>query len=163
VPLYEGALPRASADAVAAFRSEVEALDRELTRTENTLESQIETVEALQTSLRRADTRDAALAQRLYETRLELLDLMERLDGSEARGEVGERGPPTPGNRLNAAEAGLETTYGPTPLHRSMLDAARGELAPIRADVDRMESVVEELTAAVEAAGGPPLERSGGG
>ena len=160
VPLYEPALPRASAEVVAAFRREVEALDREMTRVENQLEAQIEKVGALQTALRRAPTQDAALTERLYRTRLQLLELMERLDGSEARGEVGERGPPTPGDRLNTAESGLETTHGPTPLHRGMLEAARNELAPVAAEVERMEGVVEQLESAVRAAGAPPV---GGG
>jgi hypothetical protein len=163
VPLFDGALPRVAADEVDAFRAELEAAERELTRTENTLEAQIERVEALQTALRRANTRAPALAERLYGTRLELLDLMERLDDSEARDEIGERGPPTPGDRLNVAEEGLETTYGPTALHRSMLEVGRNELAPLRAEVERMVGVVDELESEVEAAGGPPLEGYGGG
>ncbi len=158
VPLLDGALPRADPAVVAAFRAEVEAADRELTRTEDALEAQIETVEALQTALRRADTRAPALAERLYQTRLELLDLRERLDDSEARDEVGERGPPTPGDRLNFAEEGLETTYGPTPLHRSMLEAGRNELAPLQAEVERMAEVVAELESAVLEAGAPGID-----
>ncbi len=77
---------------------------------------------------------------------------------------MGESGPPTPGDRLNAAEGGLETTYGPTQLHRSMLDIARAELQPLRAEIERMANdVVPDLEAAVEAAGAPPLARRVGG
>ncbi|NIP78320.1 MAG: hypothetical protein GWM90_03615, partial [Gemmatimonadetes bacterium] len=86
------------------------------------------------------------------------LDLRERLDDSEARDEVGERGPPTPGDRLNFAEEGLETTYGPTPLHRSMLEAGRNELAPLQAEVERMAEVVAELESAVLEAGAPGID-----
>jgi len=86
--------------------------------------------------------------------------------GSEARGEVGERNPPSPGNRLGFAGGGLDTTYGPTALHRAMLEAAGNELAPIRGGVERLaEEVIPQLRAEVEAAGGAPLPRTtrGGG
>ena len=38
-------------------------------------------------------------------------------------------GPRSPDDRLDMAEEGLETLYGPTELHRSMLEVGRAELA----------------------------------
>ena len=164
VPLYQGALPRVSPQVAAAFRTEYVEVQNELDRAESLLQGQIETVEALQTSLMRAPSADPALVASLEDARQQLLELSERMDESEARDEVGEPPlRPTPGDRLNAAEGGLETTYGPTQMHRSMLDIAREELAPLRAEIERFaDEVVPELEAAVEAAGGPPLGRGVG-
>jgi photosystem II stability/assembly factor-like uncharacterized protein len=159
VPLRDGALPRVSNEAVASFRAEVVAFERDLEGAENLLDEQIQKVEAMQTALARAERDDPALAGRLYDTRLELLELREALEGSEAKDEIGERDPPSPGNRLNVGENGLETTYGPTELHRRTLEAGRNELATIRREIDRMAGeVVPELEGALEATGAPPVE-----
>ena len=93
---------------------------------------------------------------------MELLELRERMDGSEARGEIGERDPwPTPDDRLDVASDGLDATYGPTEMHRRMLEIGRAELAPMQAELDALAATVEELEAAVRATGAPPV--GGGG
>ncbi|HSR41101.1 MAG TPA: hypothetical protein VLL48_02990, partial [Longimicrobiales bacterium] len=163
VPLREPALPRVVDDLVVAFRQEVEGFQHDLARTENTLETQIQKVEAMQTALQRAGSPDAALMDRLYQTRLQLLDLQEQLEGSEAKDEIGERGPPTPSNRLSVGFRGLTTTYGPTEMHRRTVAAGRAELVPIRAEIQRMaDEVVPALEQALEATGAPPIEGGGG-
>ena len=71
---------------------------------------------------------------------------------------MGERGPPTPASRLSVGFRGLGTSHGPTELHRRAVRAGRAELAPIRAEVERMaDEVVPALERAVEAAGAPPV------
>ena len=162
VPLRDGALPRVADEVVAEFRADVAAFARDLTETENLLDEQIEKVEAMQVALRRAETDDPGLAGRLYDTRLELLEIRVALEGSEAKDEVGEGGPPTPDDRLDVGEDGLDTTYGPTEHHRQTVAAGRNELAAIRAEIDRMASELAELESALEAAGAPPVEGDGG-
>ena len=116
----------------------------------------------MQTALSRADSVAPELNSRLYQTRLELLELQERMRGSEARREVGERSPPTPGSRLSVGYNGLSTTYGPTEMHRQSVQVGRAELAPVRAEIERYaEEVVPSLERAVEATGAPPIERPG--
>jgi hypothetical protein len=164
VPAFEGALERIPANVVAAFRDEVESFAEDLTETSNLLEEQIQLVEAMQTALSRADSAAPALNSRLYQTRLELLELRERWGGSEAKREIGERSPPTPGSRLSVGYRGLSTTYGPTEMHRQMVQVGRAELAPIRAEIERYaEEVVPALERALEATGAPPIERRRGG
>ncbi len=159
VPLREGALPRPSDQVVASFRDAVVAFQHDFARTENLLDESLQKVEALQTALERAEDDDPGLASRLYDVRLELLELREALSGSEAKDEIGERDPPSPGNRLSVASRGLTTTYGPTELHRSMVEAGRNELAEIQVEVERLaEQVIPELERAVEATGAPPIE-----
>ena len=158
VELTEGALPRVAAAEVEAFREEVEAFRQDLNRASTTLEELIQQVEALQVAHARADDPDPGLHTRLHETRMELLALQQRLEGSEARDEIGERDPyPTPGSRLGAGFDGLEGTYGPTQLHRQTVAAGRAELEPIASDIEGMVPTVESLEEEVEATGAPPL------
>jgi photosystem II stability/assembly factor-like uncharacterized protein len=164
VPAFEGALERVPADVVTAFRQEVESFAQDLTETSNLLQEQIQKVEAMQTALSRADSPDPELTSRLYQTRLELLELRERMRGSEARGEIGERSPPTPSSRLSVGYQGLGTTYGPTAMHRQTVQAGRAEFAPIRTEIQRYaEEVVPSLEEALEGTGAPPVEKRGGG
>ena len=162
-PLYESAVARVSPTMIAAFRDDFVEAQSALDAAENLLEEQLETVAALHTALMRATSPDPGLVSRIEAARQELLALQERMDESEAMNEVGESGPPTPGDRLNAAEGGLETTHGPTAQHRLMLEVGLRELAPIGAEIERMaQQVVPALRAAVEAAGAPPVRRRGG-
>ncbi len=163
-PAFEGALPRVPPNVVAAFREEVQALADDLTEASDLLQEQIRKVEAMQTALSRADSVAPELTRRVYQARLELLELREQMEGSEARGEIGERSPPTPGDRLGVGFNGINTTYGPTDMHQLAVDAGRAELAPIRLEIDRYaEEVVPALERALEGIGAPPIQRRGGG
>jgi hypothetical protein len=160
VPAFEGALERVAAEVVAAFRQQVESFAAQLTEASNLLEEQIQVVEAMQTALSRADSLAPELNDRLYQTRLELLDLQEKMEGSEAKGEIGERNPPTPSSRLSVGYRGLSTTYGPTEMHRQSIQTGQAELAPIRAEIERYaEQVVPSLERALEETGAPAIER----
>ncbi|MDX1674878.1 MAG: hypothetical protein R3314_08800, partial [Longimicrobiales bacterium] len=162
VPLYEPALARASGSEVASFRAGVEAFQLALTRASDLLDEQIQKVEAMQTALSRAESPEPALNARLYQTRLEMLELQERMEGSEAKDEVGERDPPTPSSRLFTGYRGLTTSYGPTELHRRTVAAGQAELEPIRQEIQRYaDEVVPALMEAVEATGAPPIEGGG--
>lgn len=161
---FEGALERVSADVVVAFQQEVESFAQELTDASNLLQELIQQVEAMQTALSRADEPDAELNKRLYDVRLELLDLREGMRGSEARGEIGERGPPTPSSRLSVGYMGLGSTYGPTEMHRQSIQVGRAEFAPIRTEVQRYaDEVVPSLEEALEGTGAPPIQKRRGG
>lgn len=163
-PAFEGALERVPADVVMAFREEVEAFAHDLTETSNLLQEQIQKVEAMQTALSRADSLDPDLNDRLYQTRLELLELREQMRGSEAKGEIGERGPPTPSSRLSVGYRGLSTTYGPTEMHRQSIQAGQAELAPIRREIERYaDDVLPSLERDLQGLGAPPIEGGGGG
>jgi hypothetical protein len=159
-PLKDGALTRASNQVIAQFRAELEAFQHDLAHADNVLDELIEKVEAMQTALERAEVGDTALTRRLYATRLDLLDLRQAIEGSEAKDEIGENDPPTLGNRYSVGVRGLNTTYGPTELHRRTVAAGRNELAALETELDRMvEQVMPELERALEAAGAPPIER----
>ncbi|MDZ7771438.1 MAG: hypothetical protein U5K31_01655 [Balneolaceae bacterium] len=158
-PLFDGALQRASNEEFASFRETLTQFQRELTRTEESMQEQIDLVNAMQTALRRAPSENPDLAERLNDTRLELLQLNEEFDGSEAKGEIGERNPPTPSDRMFVGYRALFTTYGPTEMHKQTVQVGMRELADIRERIQNYaDNVIPELRQAVEATGAPPIE-----
>jgi hypothetical protein len=140
----------------------MEAFQQDLARANNLLDELIQKVEAMQTALERAEDDVPELAAQLYQTRLELLGLREAMEGNEAKDEIGENDPPSPGNRFFVGWRGLSTSYGPTEMHRSTLQAGRNELAALRSEVERIaEQVMPELERALREAGAPPIQGDG--
>jgi len=160
-PLREGTLDGASDDEIAAFREELESFQQSLTTTSNALEAQIEKVEAMQAALSRAEEEAPDLAGRIYDTRQNLLEMRELLEGSEAKNEIGERNPPTPSDRLFVGYRALGTIYGPTEMHKQTLETGRRELADIERRLAKItDGVMPELEQALNAAGAPPIEET---
>ena len=159
VPLREGTLEDAPHAEIAAFRETLESFQQDLTAASNTLERQLDHVHAMQTALARADRDAPDLMQRLYDTRLQLLELREAMNGSEAKDEIGERDPPSPRSRLFVGYRALRTTYGPTPMHREMIATGQREFADLQDDLTEIvDAVMPELEQALDAAGAPPIQ-----
>jgi photosystem II stability/assembly factor-like uncharacterized protein len=162
LPLREGELEGASHEAIAAFREEIEALQQDLSATSNTLQKQLDTIHAMQTALARAEKEAPDLVRQLHETRMRLLELDEAMNGSGAKDEIGERGPPTPRSRLFVGYRALRTTYGPTSMHRETVAVGQRELSALKADLEEIvDTVLPDLERALEAAGAPPIEGRG--
>jgi hypothetical protein len=158
-PLREGTLERASNTTITEFRETLETFQQNLTQTENTLEKQLNRVNAMETALSRASQEDTALAKRLHEARIQLLDLKKQMDGSEAKQEIGERTQVTPSSRLYVGYNALGSTYGPTPMHVNTIEAGRAELDTIQQNLNQfVENVMPELNQALEATDAPPIE-----
>lgn len=159
-PLREGTLERASNKTISEFREELETFQQNISKTENKLDEQINRVNAMQTALSRASEEDTSLVRRLHEARTKLLNIRERMEGSEAKAEIGERNNyPTPTSRLYVGYRALSSTYGPTPMHVKTVENGKGELDTIQNDLNRfVKNVMPELEKALEAAGAPPLE-----
>lgn len=161
-PLRKGTLERASDQAIAEFRETVERFQQELSKTENTLDKNINLVNAMQRALSRASEQDTALVKRLHDARMQLLEIQERMEGSEAKQEIGERlNKPTPSSRLYVGYNALSSTYGPTQTHRKTVQAGIGELDKIQSDLQSfVENVMPELKKAIQQAGAPPIENN---
>ena len=72
------------------------------------------------------------------------------LQGSSAKGEIGERNPPSMQGNLRVAGRGLTTTYGPTKLHERSLDIANSMLGKVESDIrglskEALPSLEEEI------------------
>lgn len=159
VPLREGALQRASNERIDQFRENLVSFQQELSKTSNTLQKQLDKIKAMKTAFARADSDDPELLSRLNETRMELLEINEDMNGSEAKDEIGERDPPTPRSRMSVGFRALSTTYGPTPTHEKTIENGQRELQDIRQRLQKIvEETMPELEKELEAAGAPPID-----
>ena len=159
VPLQNGAIEGASDEAIVEFRENLEAFQQDLSQSTNTLRKQLEKVNAMQRALERAEQETPELITRVNNTRLELLELNERMNGSEAKEQIGERTPPSPRDRLFTGYRALRTTYGPTPMHREQIEIGKEELAEFNEELNRYaNNLIPALLRDVQEAGAPPIE-----
>lgn len=159
VPLQSGAIEGATDQAIVSFRENLESFQQDLTQTTNTLREQLEKVNAMQRALNRAEQEAPELVTRLNNTRLDLLELNERMNGSEAKDQIGERNPPSPRGRLFTGYRALSTTYGPTQMHREQIEIGKEELDEFKQDLNRyVNNIVPALLREVQEAGAPPIE-----
>ncbi|NGP86811.1 VPS10 domain-containing protein [Fodinibius halophilus] len=162
VPLRDGALEGASNEEVIAFREELEKFQQDLTQTTNSLQDAMNQVGAMQRALSRADQEAPDVYKRLNETRLQLKELNEQMNGSEAKQQVGQLGDePSARSRLFVGYRALRTTYGPTEMHKDAIKTGKEELASFKKDLSKFtENVIPELKQAVQQAGAPPIEQN---
>jgi photosystem II stability/assembly factor-like uncharacterized protein len=157
--LRPGALPSPGPAAAVAFWKEIGDLQRETSAANIELRDALGRIESMQAALARATAPPGELDASIHAAREALLDLRVRMQGSSAKGEVGESGPPTIQDRLGSASFGTaNSTYGPTATHRRSLEIAASEFAPWRTALDEILSVrIPALEAALQAAGAPPV------
>lgn len=161
VPLRDGALERKPDPRREAFRENLIAFQQDLTETSNKLEKLLGKIRAMKTALNRAESEDADLRKRIHDARMQLLDFDKEMSGSDAKGEIGEKNPPTPGQRIFVGYRALGTTYGPTPMHEQTVEAGKSELQEIKQRINAfIESEMPQLEQALEEAGAPPIEDS---
>ena len=159
VPLHEPTLEGASPDEIIAFRKEMEALQGQMAAFSNLMEEQMDNVEAMQTALARADRPSNDLMTRLHRARQTLQAMDQKLRGYQSKREVGERNPPSPQSRMFVGFRGLNTTYGPTEMHKATVAIGKAEMAEIQAELNQfVNSVMPGLESALKTMGAPPIE-----
>jgi photosystem II stability/assembly factor-like uncharacterized protein len=161
-PLYRGALERASSREMDMFRKEVEDFTTDLTATSAEMTRCREMILAMQSALGSLDERPTDLVARIYQASRTLSDLGMQMDGSGAKAQVGESGPPTIASRRSVASRGLSTTYGPTQTHRESLEIGKKELAEIKLQLAPLVyTVLPGLERDLKEAGAPWIEGQG--
>ncbi|MFY0689488.1 MAG: glycosyl hydrolase [Cyclobacteriaceae bacterium] len=159
VPLRKGALDGASFDEIEAITAEVQALQQEISATDAVLSSSLKLIKAMQTAVNRMSKDAPDLITKIAETKQQLLELSEQLDGSEEKDRVGVENDPTPGSRLSVGMRGLRSTYGPTDMHKENIALARTQLKSIKtAIVEISERTFPALEKALKDAGAPWIE-----
>ncbi len=158
VPMRQGTLEGASPNAIAAFRKDLETLQAEVAAADYMLENSRDKLTAMMTAMARSDNESPELVSELYELRRELLELEEMMEGNPAKNEIGERSPPTVQGRMYDAMEGLSTTYGPTEMHKQLLEIARAELNDLLPHLKEVGKKLTELQKKLESAGAPFIE-----
>ena len=158
-PLQSPALDGASDEQFAQFRENLELFQQNLSQTTNSLRKQLNKVNAMQRALMRAEKEDPQLVKRLNDARLQLLELNEQMNGSEAKNQIGEKNPPSPRDRLFTGYRALRTTYGPTEMHRQQVEIGKEELDEFSRELQNfIDNVMPGLEQSLEQADAPPLE-----
>jgi hypothetical protein len=158
VPLHEPTLKGAAPNEIIAFRKEMETLQGQMAAFSKLMEEQMQKVEAMQTALSRADRPSNELTTRLHQAKQSLQALNQQVGGYRTKREVGERNPPSPQSRMSVGARGLNTTYGPTEMHKATVAIGKAEMAKIQAELHRfVNSVMPELESAIKTIGAPPI------
>ena len=120
-------------------------------------------VAAMGEALDKAQMSTPELAQKIEKTRIDLLNLDERLTGNKTKAEIGEAGEPTPGSADGVARSALSSsTYGPTGTHKATLELASERLKAIQSELKQIdETRIPGLIQELKQAGAPWVEGSG--
>jgi len=158
-PLRKGALEGASYSELTASREELEKLQGAISASSFMLNNNLDKVKAMETALSRLNTESSALVTALYKVKQRLLDLDQEMNRHRAKQEIGERSASNVRSRMSVGIRGMNTTYGPTKMHRESMAIANSQFADIKA---RLEMITNEDIPALEksliAAGAPYIE-----
>ena len=159
VPLRDGTLQGISFAELDAFRTDLDALQRDADRAFDRLERAENRIAAYRHALERTATPFAEFAAELDSVSSAISQIKRRLDGSPARDEIGERNPPSYGTHDWTARRGLNTTYGPTAMHRSSLEKSRAIYSELAAEITRLnDEILPEIEARLMQAGAPYIK-----
>jgi hypothetical protein len=163
VSLSDGALPRASFDEIDAFRDSYFEFKEDLTATKQVLSRDMKVVASMKTALDKAELSSADLAAKIEKTRIDLLNLDERLSGNKTKAEIGEQSRPTPESADGVARNALSSsTYGPTGTHKATLELAKERLNGIKSELKQIdETTIPGLIQELKKAGAPWIEGGG--
>ena len=95
----------------------------------------------------------------LLSTKENLQHLEQRIAGSKAKQEIGEKTIPNLGERMFALYRGIaNSTYGPTGTHTKLIEWVQKDLASYDSELKEIESNIKQLAKQVTKAGGPYIE-----
>jgi FtsZ-binding cell division protein ZapB len=160
VPLHEkGALENPLADQTEQFHNNVEKLSLEasvLRKDKSALEEQINALGIALAYVRNSEgdlTADYRILRDDYYT------FKSRVDGSPAKNKIGEKQPPTIGDRMGNLEMVLyQSTYGPTGQALKTIALIEKEMGELKTNLEKLENRADAMNSNIVGAGGPPVE-----
>jgi hypothetical protein len=160
VPLMKGTLPGSAPEAVAQYARQQEELYARAERMEQRFNAAQERSRLLLAAYTRAPRVEEALQSELLALRETLQAIDIELNGSKARGQVGEKRA-APGLRDflgNAAQGASSLTYGPTATHRASRAYAETLLTDLELRVNEAYTKAGDLELRLQALGAPTLK-----
>jgi photosystem II stability/assembly factor-like uncharacterized protein len=138
VPLRKGTLKGASYDDIIAFRSDLENLQGMMSAFNFSRNQAMSKVKAMEVAVSRLETDAPDVVKSLYDLRQQLMIMNKSINGSESKGEIGERNNPSVQSRMFTGFRGLSTTYGPTKMHKQSLEIAKTEFEKYRRELEEI-------------------------
>ena len=159
VPLYKGALKRMDYADVVAFQAEVEELQGLTSAFNFNMNQAKDKVKAMEVAAARIETENPEVVKSLYSVRKNLEALDYKINGSDAKEEIGERNNPSIRSKMFVGFRGLGTTYGPTENHKQTVRLARKEFDVIKNELEKITNgEIVELGKKLQLLGAPWIE-----
>ena len=122
------------------------------------LEKTKKKIAALSKAIGFAQANQDVLHKTVYDLQKQQYDLERKIDGSDAKGEVGEKDTPTLSFRISVASRGFySNTYGPTAMHMESYDMALALLSELAPQVDALAAATAKAISDSEALGLPVI------
>ena len=155
-PIRKGVLKGVSYADYNAFRSEFTTFLGQLSEFQDALSISKKKSTAFQTAADRSKATPGTLEPKLKALKAALAELDFILEGSTSKEEIGERNTASIRSYLYAASDGLDSTYGPTGLHKQSLATAQSMLEDVKGSLAKItDELVPEIEAALKAAKAP--------
>ncbi|MCB0462410.1 MAG: glycosyl hydrolase [Flavobacteriaceae bacterium] len=162
VPLYDGTLKRKSFEEMSAFRNEVFAFQQDLTATNVALSTAIQTVDAMERALNKADKPSDDLFKKINDVKMALLNIDKELNGDDLKDEIGERSNPTASEGNSIGWRALGNTYGPTDEHQAFLKRVQSQLNKVKTKLKPIiNNTIPSIESGLKASGAPWVEGQG--
>ena len=157
--LYKGALEGAPEKEVAAFWRSYEAAARDASALDINIDRSIKTVDAMRKALLQSTAEPGTIDAKLHDMRNELYHLHMEVYGNPAKLQVGEKTPPTIGERLFAVNRGISTSlYGPTETSKQTLQIANNQIQKATELLKKLNQSLQSIASEMENAGAPYIE-----
>ncbi|WP_106132506.1 VPS10 domain-containing protein [Mongoliibacter ruber] len=157
--LYKGALEGAPEKEVADFWRSYEATAKNASALDINIDRSIKTVDAMRKALQHSTAKPGPIDQKLHDLRNELYNLHMEVYGNPAKLQVGEKTPPTIGERLFAVNRGISTSlYGPTETSKQTLQIANKQIQKAAEQLSKLNESLADIASEMKNAGAPYIE-----
>ena len=141
-----------------AYKAKLNALYVKSEIMDKKLEKTKKKIAALSKAIGFAQANQDVLHKKVYDLQKQHFDLARKIDGSEAKGEVGEKDTPTLSFRISVASRGFySNTYGPTAMHMESYDMAVALLNALVPQVDALAAATAKAISDSQALGLPVI------
>ena len=155
-PIRKGILKGASYPEYNEFRVELTELIIEISKVEDQFIQSKKKYNALQNSLQRSSIAPGVLEPKLRDLKAAIISTDQMMNGSSSRSEIGERNPSGIQNYLYGAISGMDSSYGPTGLHKKSLSTAKSMLVKAKEMVSKItNSMIPPIEKELKEAGAP--------
>lgn len=160
--IRSGALPGANPSDLATFRKKIEAFQQDITATSTILNNSIEKADGMQTALSRTSVLSSELTKKVQQLKNELNAINVAMNGGELKEDIGELTASSPRSAMFSGFRALNSSYGPTPLHKETVETGIKQLAQIKSKLSPIISAtIPALEKALMDAGAPWIEGQG--
>jgi hypothetical protein len=156
--LRQNVLTNPKAASHIAYKAKLNALYVKSEIMDKKLEKTKKKIAAISKAIGFAQTDQDELHKTVYDLQKQHYNLARKIDGSDAKGEVGEKDTPTLSFRISVASRGFySNTYGPTAMHMESYDMAVALLNELVPQVDALAAATAKAISDSEALGLPVI------